>query len=328
MRVLHLSHHDGCHGDLEYVHHRLGMDIERIHYPFGYNICQNRADEIWNELADRINTYDVVLVSDTAPLSRIILQHMDSFRGHLIIWVCNRFDYKDNITNDCGFPDQEYYQLFKHALTSSRVTVIPYTDFERVHANRVKLSIRNVTIKPLGLTIREDAPSIIPECIDKPRSYFVPPYHNDRLFSLHNRLCDMGFENYDDRYAGASDLKGFAGIVHIPYAWSNFALFENWQNRVVYAIPSLRFMRNLSREQGFFWSPPFEYGLLSISEWYCSKNAGNFVYFDSWTDLKRILDNWNIHKHRAQSVLSAFCGGHTITTLKEWENVYRGISKI
>ena len=328
MRVLHLSHHDGCHGDLEYVHHRLGIDIERIHYPFGYNMCHDRANDIWNDLADRINTFDVVLVSDTAPLSRIILQHMDKFRGHLIIWVCNRFDYKDNVTNNCGFPDPEYYNLFRNALSSSRVTIIPYTDFERVHASRAKINIRHNTIKPLGLTKREAAPSIVPECIDKSASYFVPPYHNDRLFALHNRLCDMGFENFDDRYAGASDLKDFRGIVHVPYAWSNFALFENWQNGVVYAIPSLRFMRNLCREGGFFWSPPFEYGLLSISEWYATVNAGNFVYFDSWAELKKTLEHWDIHRRRVKLVLSVFCEAHVKATLKEWENVYRGISKV
>ena len=37
--------------------------------------------------------FDVIVTSDTAPLSRIFLQN--NWKKPLIIWICNRFDYVD-----------------------------------------------------------------------------------------------------------------------------------------------------------------------------------------------------------------------------------------
>src|SRR4051812_31901260 len=109
MNVLHLSHHQGCFGELAYVASQLGFTIESMEYRDGYNISAEKANASWEANKERFNSFDVIITSDTAPLARIILQHMDEFKGRLVVWVCNRFDYVDNATNDCGFPDREFY---------------------------------------------------------------------------------------------------------------------------------------------------------------------------------------------------------------------------
>ena len=45
----------------------------------------------------------------------------------------------------------------------------------------------------------------------------------------------LGIKSYCGRYNGPDDLRDFKGVIHIPYAWSNFALFENMEklNEVV-----------------------------------------------------------------------------------------------
>ena len=66
-----------------------------------YNIGHQRAETVWNRHKDYFDKFDVIVTSDTAPLSRIFLQN--GWRKPLIIWVCNRFDYCDYASLDLVF---------------------------------------------------------------------------------------------------------------------------------------------------------------------------------------------------------------------------------
>ncbi|MHB1568675.1 MAG: hypothetical protein ACYC0H_05675, partial [Solirubrobacteraceae bacterium] len=290
LRVLHLSHHDGCIADFEYVSSELGFDVRSYKFDDGYNIGPERADSAWERWRDRFCQADVVLVSDTAPLARIVMQHLDEYEGHLVVWVCNRFDYADEATNDCGFPDADYYALFRRASLHPRVHIAPYTPFEYHYARRFGVELGEQVIKPIGRRLARSTAQLVPPGVDKAATVFVPPYHNDSvMMDLAAHVSSLGAPAYCGRYGGPEDLVGFRAVVHIPYAWSTFAFFETLQNAIPMFVPSRVFLLRLARRRDFWWQQARMLPRLQrVSEWYAPAHDF-FVYFHSWRDLRRKL---------------------------------------
>lgn len=184
LKVLHLTFHRGCANEIEIVAQRLSLDLttwyiqELPPYFFDevsngsclYNIGHDRAERIWNKHKAYFELFDIILTSDTAPLSRIFLQN--KWAKPLIIWVCNRFDYCDHASLDCDFPDDEYYRLFSQASKQNNVAIIGYTEFEHVYAESKGIHLGNLTIQPSGACTKSSAYSLIPANILKNSTFF------------------------------------------------------------------------------------------------------------------------------------------------------------
>lgn len=334
LNVLHISFHKGCIKEIEAVAKELSFNITSWFIPdlpafyldgkskgsSLYNIGHDRANDIWNRHKSYFESFDLILTSDTAPLSRVFLQNNSSIP--LIIWICNRFDYSDSASLDCSFPDLEYYSLFKEAVQKSNVKIIGYTPFENLYAKIKGIDFGKDVIKPAGffqssMNIR----SSIPKTIIKKETFFVPPYHNDAV--LPKELDQLQISYYRGRYSGKGDLKDFKGIIHIPYAWSNLALFENWEEGLIYFIPTKRFLLELKKSMNFFWSPPFKEEFLEYSEWYNPEYRSFFVYFDSWDDLKEKITKVNYNT--VSSKVKKFTEIHKQKTLAQWYNVFNSL---
>jgi hypothetical protein len=137
--------------------------------------------------------------------------------------------------------------------------------------------------------------------------------------NLEAHCKNLGISCYRGRYNGPNDLKGFKGIIHIPYAWSNLALFENLRNDLIYFIPSKQFLVSLSKSKNFFWSPPFDINYLDYAEWYHKDYKNCFVYFDSWEDLvKKINEN---NRDEKINQIRKSIQIHTDTYLNKWKNI-------
>jgi hypothetical protein len=94
-QILHISHHIGCFRDQEYILNKLGFEVTNHKFYDGtFQITEEVANDFWKNHKDQLNDFDYILTSDTAPLSRIFLENQDEFTGKLVIWVCNRFDYR------------------------------------------------------------------------------------------------------------------------------------------------------------------------------------------------------------------------------------------
>ncbi len=299
-RVLHMTFHQGCAKEFEYVAEQLGLDLttQYVHDlppekfdgttsgSARYNVGHERAKRVWEINRDFYEQFDLIVTSDTAPLSRIFLQN--GWDKPLIIWVCNRFDYAARRFRDCPFPDPEYFQLIAATKKQKNVKIFSYTPFEHRYARlQRKIDAWSETIKPTGGgSDYKGENSLIPASLNREENFFVPPYHNDTIYmDLSAKLGVLGITHYRGRYAGPWDLKDFKGIIHIPYAWSNLALFENWSNGLIYFVPSKRFLLQLSRKKHFFWTPTFPREYIEDSERYTPQHADLFVYFDSWEDL-------------------------------------------
>lgn len=268
-----------------------------------YNLGEERAQRIWDLHKETFLKYDAIITSDTAPLARIFLQN--DWPKPLIIWICNRFDYSDQASLDCDFPDEAYYELFRKATALPNVKVIAYTEFEHHYANKQGVDTGSIIITPSAFEILPLNNSAIPSHIVKNETFFLPPYHNETQFmDMQKFLSDLGIPVYCGRYNGARDLEDFKGIIHFPYAWSNLALFENLSLGIPYFLPSEKFFVELvTNNSNYFFTNPFyiiHRDFAKVSEWYAPLRKDIFIYFDSWEDLLNKIENTDYAAKRDQ----------------------------
>ena len=342
LKVLHLSFHKGCINELQNIAAALSLNMESIfipdllHYFFDpqsygnklYNMGHARAKRIWEKHKDYFEKFDVIITSDTVPLARIFLQN--NFKNHLIIWVCNRFDYCDTASLDCDFPDHTYYDLIKNAAKQNNVTLIAYSPFEKYYAFNKGIDIGQLTIKPCGFIVNKQVETFIPNDINKNETFFIPAYHNNVLFmNLSNKCKNLGIKNYCGKYNGPADLKGFKGIINLPGAWSNFAFFENLQLGIAYFVPSINFINTLN-EQGNYFIPDsnyfFDLKQYELSDWYAKENKDLITYFDSWNDLKNKIENTDFIDLNKK--INRFMQKHKKEMIYRWGSVFAKIKNI
>jgi hypothetical protein len=334
-KVLHLTFHRGCANEIAGVAKKLDLSLDTWYIPdlppnfFDgessglslYNIGHEMAKRVWDIHKNTFSQYDVIITSDTAPLSRIFLQN--NFSKPLIIWISNRFDYYDGASLNCDFPDQEYYDLFNKATTLPNVTVVANTAFEHLYTLSKGVISGFHIIKPCGFyeNLEEETP---PSHEDRNNTIYIPCYHNEQIFmDLSSHLTNMGIQNYRGRHNGSNDLKHYKAIVHLPYAWLTFALFENIKIGIPYFIPSKTFIEKLY-STGNYWHQNacflFEEKLYEISEWYDPQHKDIFIYFDSWEDLQHKIATLDYEKQR--KIILEYSKKLQKETLKDWQSVF------
>ena len=88
-KILHITFHKGCKNEISAVAKALSLDLTTWFIPsFSgefldgyssgnalYNIGHHRAESIWNLHKEFFDQFDLIITSDTAPLSRIFLQN-------------------------------------------------------------------------------------------------------------------------------------------------------------------------------------------------------------------------------------------------------------
>lgn len=339
LKVLHITFHKGCAKEFSSLAEHFSFDLDTWFVPDMpplfldgitrgnaiYNIGHDRAEGIWNLQKDRFAQYDLIVTSDTAPLARIFLQN--EWSKPLIIWICNRFDYSDQASLDCLFPDEEYYALFQSAAYANHVRVVAYTPFEHFYTKSKGVDTGSLIIKPCALEIETLTTSAIPAQIEKKETFFLPDYHNEKYFmDLSAHLNTLEIPNYRGRYNGAADLPDFKGIIHIPYTWSSLALFENMNSGIPYFIPSENFFRKLA-QQGNFFHPNLDAliskNLFYLSEWYCPDHQELFIYFDSWDDLKEKIRTTNYQAKR--HLILSYASEHKKIMLTRWGKIFKSL---
>lgn len=337
-KVLHLSFHQGCINDFQDVmKHFPSIELTSwyvatnnkkldVHTPGNaiYNIGKERAHRIWQQHADYFNSFDMIVTSDTAPLSRIFLQN--NWKKPLLIWVCNRFDYHDGASLDCKFPDAEYYDLIRQASAKPNVKIISYTPYEIFYARKRNVDWGDLIIKPIGSEPSAVSRSLIPSDIDKSTTVFVIPRleswgqgQGNQLKYIMEQCHARGINTYSGVYAGPDDLTDFKAVISFPYQLSNLALFENLARGIVHLVPTVRFVNEL-RRQG---KPVcFNTDVLSNSdlcEWYHADNRDYIVYFDSWDDLAAKVAQIN---DAGRAKVKAFGTLHKKIMLERWEAIF------
>jgi hypothetical protein len=332
VHILHLSFHRGCINEINFIAQELRFDVTSLFIPdmlpleFDgyasgnalYNISHERALNIWNKHKNYFNQFDAIITSDTAPLARIFLQN--NYEKPLIIWICNRFDYTDTTSLDSDFPDEEYYQLLREAQHKKNVLTVAYTAFESFYAAQKNVIFNHDTLQPSGIFSGDNNLSDIPAYSDTSQTFFIPPYLNDAAMNLAQQCSSLGIATYTGKYNGSHSLKKFKGIIHIPYAWSNFAFFENMQNELPYFIPSITFMLK-NFDTGIIWWQNSNYFKENyhLAEWYNEENREIITYFDSWDDLKQKIESTDFDALRTK--IQQFAQIHRNKMLRQWGDI-------
>ena len=301
LKVLHMTFHEGCKKDFEEVAQELGIEVttwfvQQLPKDFWegfsagneiYNVGPSRAQRVWEGHKDFFNTFDAIITSDTAPLSRIFLQN-DNWKKPLIIWICNRFDYAHGRGIEERFPDRAYYDLMRQAVHKDKVHIVAYTPYEHEYARRKGVPFAELCIKPLGTKEQEivnNFQSAVPAEINKQETLFIYPRLNPgQIDTIQQNCAAHGMQTWSGVYNGPKDLKGFKGVLFFPYAFSNLSLFEDLQRGVIHFVPTINFLKKLG------YIRLGMHNNLEWSEWYFPEYKDVLIYFDSWADLRVKVD--------------------------------------
>jgi len=328
-KVLHMTFHDGCKRDFEDVAQELGINLTTWYvqalpkdfwegFSAGneiYNVGPRRAQRIWNLHKEFFDQFDLIVTSDTVPLSRIFLQN--GWKKPQIIWICNRFDYAHGRGVEEQFPDRGYYELIRQATQQKNVRFVAYTPFEHEYMRRKGFEAGTRTIKPVGRKemMIPDLKSGIPTEINPEESFFIfPRLDRHQIDRVKQECIRVGIQTWSGVYNGPEDLKQFKGVLFFPYAFSNLALFENLQRGIIHFVPTQRFLTQLGLiREGM-------HGNLQWSEWYFTEYADCLVYFDSWADLKQKVQT--IDYAAMRQTIRKLGKLHRQKMLDEWKTLF------
>ena len=306
MKVLHISHHIGCMRDHAYIYETLGFEYEFWKFPKGlFFVTKYISNEMWNERKEYFNSFDYIVTSDTAPLSRIFMENVNELVPKVIVWICNRFDYSME-------SDSSFYELFNKISIEhkDKFKIIPYSDFEGVWCKHKEIQHTLETITPIGINLDKldykidglndlqnsythDANS--KETYEEPCSLrnkmFIPIYSNDNLFFDLKYIFQVNnIDYFNGGYKQSSDLKHCKAFVTFPDSFSKLMTFETIQNEVIVFLPSEHFLIRLHKLKNnniqYWFNCPLGYlnsELIKYCEWYKFKECR--IYFESIDDL-------------------------------------------
>jgi len=291
--------------DHAYIYNKLNFDYEFWKFPKGlFRITKDIANKIWNEKKNYFNSFDYIVTSDTAPLSRIFMENINELKFNVIVWICNRFDY--NMEGD-----QSFYDLFRKISVEhvDKFKIIPYSDFEGIWC-KLKNINHLETISPIGINLNElehkidGREELKDSYINDPNAstkynylnelkdkIFIPIYGNDNnFFNLKEIFEQNNIDCFNGGYNYSSDLKNCKAFVTFPDAFSKLITFETIQNEIVVFLPSEEFLIKLhptfNNNTRYWFNSPLgnlDKNLITYCEWYRYKDCR--IYFDSIEDL-------------------------------------------
>lgn len=333
-KILHISHHYGCFRDQDYVLHTLGLEVTNYKFTENlYQITKEVSDSFWYQNKEILNSFDYILTSDTAGLSRIFLEHIDELKPKLVIWICNRFDV---VMND----EPVFYELFKQHINHPNVRVVPYTFFEKMWClmKGIDISFTEV-ITPIGKELpnpNSDGWYNLPNSQWYNETYgasnphdaelLVTGYRNDHFFMpLGNTLRNLGVSVYDGTFPHISAVKRYKGMCTLPDAFSKFLTFETIQHNIPVILPSKAFLHHLCHQPDYLFNVTGYGGaelmtedLIALCEWYKPEFNSCRFYFNAFEEIPEIVKS--INKDTVD--YSAIGLQHENEMLTKWLKVY------
>lgn len=332
--ILHISHHIGCFRDQQYVLNELGFDVTNHKFYDGvFEITESIANDFWEYHKDQFNDFDYILTSDTAPLSRVFLENQNELNTKVIIWICNRFDYRmENQT--------KYYNLFSHAEDNPNIKIVPYSYFEKIWCKEKGTDIMgNQVIRPCGIN-SSNLESEIPQTNYFEKMYgnseelpnadvLVPIYHNDNnFFEMKNFLESKNITVYNGNFKHIKNLKKYKAFVHLPDAFSKFLCFELIHAKVPAILPSKKLLFKISKQPNYFFNIWGSGGAnllkeewIDWCEWYDPNLMGCRLYYDSFEDIPEIIQSIDLNKMEDNFEF----GSNYLkeNSISKWKNFYK-----
>ncbi|NBO23917.1 MAG: hypothetical protein EBU93_01560 [Chlamydiae bacterium] len=323
LKILHLTFHIGMEKEIQSIGNALGLNITTIQALSLFkdykgtesplNITHDKANFAFEKYQSVFDQYDLIITSDTAPLSRIFLQN--DWEKKVVVWICNRFDWDTY--------DAEYYTLFSEGLKKDNFLIIPFTNFEPYYAQKNHLPLHEKVIKPCSLYMNlSNEPDSINSWAFLSKRILDVQTNFDLSYELRKievPYVSFSFSNPEDQMTNVK----YNGVICFPYQFSLIQIFESMALGLPVYVPTPNFLSLLFKEGYFiqlpeFWDKNliFEYG-----EMYQEEFKDCYIYFDSFKDLKtKIFDtsNWQEKRIKIKEVMKV----HQEKTLQRWEEVF------
>jgi hypothetical protein len=213
--------------------------------------------------------------------------------------------------------DEQFIDLLRQA-PKDKVTLVPYTEFERIWCGKFGIFVTERTIQPLGCipskekeqelsehfngiidTLNLTAPKdqTLEDISDEEakETFVVLNYGNNTKFiDLVALLQSAGLKAVCRKHKYATTLARFKGIIHLPDAFSKFTAFEALQQNIISFIPSPAFLfeltqltNNANGVRYFFnihgYGGQLQPEHVTLCDWY--NYEGGRIYFNSFADL-------------------------------------------
>ena len=195
MNVLHLSFNEVYNFELKTILKNLDFNYEfqKINDIDNrkYNITNERAIRYWNKYKNIFLEFDIIIITDTSPIVRIILE---KYKGIIILWINNRIDYHDssNLKPNEEFPDENYYKV----LNTNRIYFFSMSLFDKYYLNNIKDFNQEVKILyPIGYNNNDN----ILVTNEEIYNFYLYNYHNENIVNLSKILENFSI-NYQTNY--------------------------------------------------------------------------------------------------------------------------------
>lgn len=279
MKILHITFHLGCANAVKDILTVEGLELTTQIVTSGsngyyYNMTKERSQAAYERHKDYYNSFDVIIVTDTVPLSRILLE--GGYKGKLIICATNRFDYADS--REPGFPDDEYYELMEKSFKPFNINkiIIANNCFDYFYALQKKVNMHNVLYFAQKPIYRKNK-----------KGYYMPTYHNDKLFNLYEICKRQGLDVTTGRYKDKHELAGYKAIIHIPYTWNSIALWDALSVGIPYYVPDNDLIHALSKNKGFwFQNANYLPTMINMCEFYYHEFIRYFSSLENIPDIE------------------------------------------
>ena len=315
IKILHITNH---HGTIQNINQMatyintatpipnsgIELEINTHQWHYGYYINKSQADEIFQYFRDIIESYDMILLTDTSMYARPFLQNLERHHCGIVIYITNRFDWGMQEIHDLR-ENAEYYDLFTQVskTVGNRVQIIADNQYDQYYTQH-KAGVRFAFPECVRLTpLVSDSTSTL---ATTPTPTPTPPPTNANKFFIQNRgtnvfnyvgiLDKLGisYDVYDinHRYRDKTHIAEYLGVLHLPYQVNIQSLMENLGAGLIHFLPSKTFFNHLLVSEGWYYWEERHRGehllekSIELAEWYSPVLSGCFIYFDSWEDLK------------------------------------------
>jgi len=342
--LLHISRHGGNLRDMLSICGLLGVRSEVVHLLGPMDISKVYVQDDWARNGVYYQQFDMILVSDTSAIARIFLEHLDAFKGRLIVYVCNRID--QGMTHD-----PEYLPLYRHAAANERrrVSFVHFCAFEALYAASKGIDLWDrPVIPPLGdwVPVSDEKLGInwevkaygpvgdpwagrsISGDVDRQDTYYVNHYMNEQDMDLmggckqHGLNCFIGY---------ATHVDAFKAMIVLPNSVCKIAPFDAMQRGLVAFVPTRNLLEKMIRGEVFPRNRYYSYmgGGIANATSYCTwmQHPECHVQFDSmdelWAKMKStdLKDLNMIRNNCSQKVVV-----HRHTVLSQWRDVFAGLA--
>ncbi|KAJ3221696.1 hypothetical protein HK099_003219 [Clydaea vesicula] len=286
------------------------------------------------------SAFTTIIVGDVFTDGRFLLKILGSEKScnlkKLIFYTTNRFDFGLSYSTNKRTDKIQFYNELRFIKTISNQlkTKIIFIQNNPWESKYVDIKLGSPTHNFLNFTlIRSFGYSTLPT-VDgiSAKDKELPCFHDHPYFN--ELMLDAGIKVklLDEMYGGPTVLSQYKdsfialAFITLTYQVSTMKIYENLYHGVVTYVPTPKFLRILASLPGMEFSfihDTYEIGneWFQYIEYYNSELSKFFYFFDSFEELKKLMDNADVDPRNVREEGQKFWANQRIKSTKQWKIV-------